>query len=349
MRLLITGGAGFIGSHTVAAAQAAGHSVRVVDNLCTGRTDNLPPDVELIAGSVTDLTLMRDAMAGCDAVSPRAALVRVTHSLTEPLETCFVKTTGAVTTLEAARQAGVQRFILASTCAIFGDLAGCKDELSPYAPQVPYAASKLMAEQWAQLYCHAYAMETAVLRYFNVYGPRQRADSPYSGVLARWAAAICAGDPCVVFGDGEQTRDFVSVHDVAAANLLLATHAGAQWGGVYHVATGQSVSLNRIFLELGAILGSSPSRRYQPTRPGDVLHSAGDSSRLQQLGWQPMIPLHDGLAELMACNLTEWRETQPMQGSGGNGRSVAEEEAASTLVVGPPAPSGDPQWANTVH
>lgn len=334
MRILITGGAGFIGSHTVAAAQAAGHQVRVVDNLYTGRRDNLSADVELIVGSVTDLTLMREAMAGCEAVIHLAALVSVPHSLTEPMETCFVNTTGAVTVLEAARQAGVDRFVLASTCAIFGDLAGKKDELSPYHPRVPYATSKLMAEEWTKLYWRAYGMETAILRYFNVYGPRQLAASPYSGVLARWSAAICAGDPCLVFGDGEQTRDFVSVHDVAAANLMLATHDKAEWGSVYHVASGESVSLNRILAELEAITRTKITRRYEPARHGDVLHSAGDSSRLQKLGWMPNVPLHVGLAELMSGLKISANTLQ--HGSSADG---------ATIAVG----DGDARWTGAIH
>lgn len=304
MRILVTGGAGFIGSHTVAAVQAAGHKVRVVDNLSTGSPSNLPAGVEFIAGSVTDPGLMSAAAAGCDAVIHLAALVSVPHSLTEPAETHLVNTTGTVTALEAARRAGVRRFVLASTCAIYGDLPGRKREQAPVQPQVPYAASKLMAEQWAQLYCRAYGMETAILRYFNVYGPRQRADSPYSGVLARWSAAIAADVPCLVFGDGEQTRDFVSVHDVAAANVLLATGAEAEWGEIYNVATGAAVSLNRILAELELLLRRAPNRRYEPPRPGDVLHSEGDNRRLRRLGWEPHIALPAGLAELLSFYAT---------------------------------------------
>jgi UDP-glucose 4-epimerase len=305
MRILITGGAGFIGSHTAAAALAAGHSVRVVDNLSTGSRNNLPPDAEFVLGSVTDRALMCEAMLGCDVVIHLAALVSVPHSLTEPVETHFVNTSGTVITLEAARQVGVGRFIMASTCAVYGDLPGRKDEQSPVRPQVPYATSKLMAEQWAHLYWRAYGLKTAVLRYFNVYGPRQRADSPYSGVLARWAAAISAGAPCIVFGDGEQTRDFVSVHDVAAANLALATAADANWGEVYNVATRASVSLNRILTELEAILGKKPYRRYEPPRPGDVQNSEGDSNRLRAVGWTPSVTLHDGLAELLSDSIMD--------------------------------------------
>lgn len=299
MHILITGGAGFIGSHTTDAALSAGHRVRVLDNLHTGNRRNLPASVEFVYGDVTNLAHLHAAMAGCDAVIHLAALVSVPHSLTAPLETHRVNTTGAVNVLEAARQAGVRRCVLASTCAVYGDLPGRKDERATVQPRVPYATSKLMAEQWLQLYQCAYGMETVILRYFNVYGPRQRADSPYAGVLARWAAAIAEGAPCVVFGDGQQTRDFVSVHDVAAANVLMATCNDAAWGEVYNVATGAAVSLNRILDELGIVLAQQPQRRYAPTRPGDLLHSEGDSTQLQALGWRPRVPLRAGLAALV--------------------------------------------------
>lgn len=306
MQLLITGGAGFIGSHTVDAALAAGYAVRIIDNLSTGRCANVPTGVEFVQGDITNHAHMRQAVAGCDAVIHLAALVSVPHSLTEPVETHRVNTAGTVVALEAARQAGVRRFVLASTCAVFGNLPGRKDETSPTSPQVPYATSKLMAEQWVQLYWRAYGLETAVLRYFNVYGPRQRADSPYSGVLARWAAAIDAGAPCTIFGDGTQTRDFVAVRDVAAANLLMATTAAADWGDVYVVSTGAAVTLNHILAELATVIGEKPGRRYEPRRPGDVLHSEGNSERLQSLGWVPRVTLHAGLAEIFAVTAADY-------------------------------------------
>ncbi len=299
MRILLTGGAGFIGSHTADAALADGHSVRVLDDLSSGDRANLRGEVEFVEGDVTDTETVRAALDGCDAVIHLAALVSVPQSLAEPVRTYHVNTTGTVTVLEAARQLGVQRFVLASTCAAYGDLPGRKLEDSPVQPLAPYAASKLMAEQWVQLYAHAYALETVVLRYFNVYGPRQRADSPYSGVLARWCAAVKGGEPCTVFGDGSQTRDFVSVHDVARANLLAATHPGLAWGDRYHVATGCSVALNDVLDALDAVSPQPVVRRYAAARAGDILHSSGSSEKLQQFGWRAEVTLHDGLAELL--------------------------------------------------
>jgi UDP-glucose 4-epimerase len=195
MNLLITGGAGFIGSHTADAALAAGHRVRVLDDLSSGDRANLAKSVEFIEGDVADVATIAAAVTGCDAVIHLAALVSVPQSLREPVRTHHVNTAGTVTVLEAARQAGVPRFVLASTCAIYGDLPGRKTENSPTLPLVPYAASKLMAEQWVQLYARAYAMQTVVLRYFNVYGPRQRADSPYSGVLRAGVMPCARGSP----------------------------------------------------------------------------------------------------------------------------------------------------------
>lgn len=294
MRILITGGAGFIGSHTVAAALAAGHEVRVLDNLSTGSSASLPACVEFIAADVRELGVVLKAAVGCDAVIHLAALVNVPRSLVEQQEMYSVNATGTVAVLEAARRAGVGRFVMASTCAVYGSLAGRKDESS-----VPYAASKLVAEQWAQLFWRAYGMQTAVLRYFNVYGPRQRADSPYSSLLARWSSAIVTGEPCLVFGSGEQRRDFVSVHDVAAANLAMLTKPVEDWGEIYNVATGASVTLDAILTELEVILGREPHRRYEPPRAGELLDSEGDSSRLRRLGWTPRIDLHEGLSELL--------------------------------------------------
>lgn len=299
MNILITGGAGFIGSHTADAALAAGHRVRVLDDLSSGDRANLSKRVEFIEGDITNAATVAAAVTGCAIVIHLAALVSVPQSLREPVYTHRVNTTGAVTVLDAARQAGVRRFVLASTCAVYGDLPGRKEEDSPTQPLVPYAASKLMAEQWVQLYARAYGMETVVLRYFNVYGPRQRADSPYSGVLARWCAAISQGQPCTIFGDGSQTRDFVSVYDVARANLLAATHSTLTWGDLYHVATGHSVSLNDVLDVLDAVAPQPTSRHYAPPRTGDILHSAGSSAKLQALGWQPQVSLHAALAELL--------------------------------------------------
>lgn len=299
MRILVTGGAGFIGSHSVAALLGAGHTVRVFDNLSTGAVENLPPEVELKIGDVTDAAAVEAAVSGCAAVLHLAALVSVPQSLEQPLATFGVNTTGAALVLEAARRAGVGRVVLASTCAVYGDLPGVKDEAAPLRPQVPYSASKLMAEELMRCYARSYGLHTVSLRYFNVYGPRQRADSPYSGVLARWCAAARAGEACRVFGDGEQTRDFVSVHDVAQANLLALTAPDAESGGTYNVATGRATSLNAILATLRELVGPQLSWSYAPARAGDVLHSQGDSGLLQALGWRPTVSLREGLGELI--------------------------------------------------
>ncbi len=302
-RLLITGGAGFIGSHSVEAARRAGWQVRVLDDLSTGDPRNLPADVELIAGDVADAAAAAQAVADCTAVLHLAALVSVPQSMAEPAATLRTNTTGTAVLIEAARQANVRRFVLASTCAVYGDLPGRKDEASPVQPLSPYAASKLMAEQWLQLYARAYGMETVIFRYFNVYGPRQRADSPYSGVIAKWCDAVQSSAPCIIFGDGEQTRDFVSVHDVAAANI--AALAGdwrgedGAWGGVFQVGVGVSVSLNQLLDTLQQAAGYPITREYRPARAGDIVHSAGSSDRLRQRGWQPRVDLETGLRELL--------------------------------------------------
>ena len=299
MNILVTGGAGFIGSHTVDAALAAGHSVRVLDDLSTGTAANLPDSAELLTGDVTDLAAVEQALQGCDAVIHLAALVSVPQSLQEPANTYHVNTTGTVGLLEAARQDGVRRAVMASTCAVYGDLPGRKSEDSLVQPLVPYAASKRMAEQWLQLYAVAYGMETVVLRYFNVYGPRQRADSPYSGVIARRCDAAIAGERCRIFGDGNQTRDFISVHDVAQANLLAATLDTFAWGEIYQVATGQSMTLNGVLDALASVSPQPLQRSYEAPRAGDIIHSSGSSDKLQRLGWRPTVPLADGLAELV--------------------------------------------------
>lgn len=299
MRVLVSGGAGFIGSHSVAALLAAGHAVRVLDNLSTGQAAQVPPGAELLVGDVTDQGTVAAAVEGCDAVLHLAALVSVPQSLEEPVATFALNTSGTAYMLEAARRAGACRFVLASTCAVYGDLPGVKDEAAPLLPLVPYSASKLMAEELTRCYARSYGMETVALRYFNVYGPRQRADSPYSGVLARWCAAARAGRACRVFGDGEQTRDFVSVHDVARANLLALSAPGCEPGGVYNVATGEAVSLNTILATLRELTGPGLSWEHAPARPGDIRHSRGDGARLRALGWRPRVALADGLAELV--------------------------------------------------
>jgi UDP-glucose 4-epimerase len=307
MRILVTGGAGFIGSHTIDALRAAGHAVRVFDNLSSGRGENLAqhPDIDIREGDLRDLDAVCRALAGCDAVMHLAALVSVPLSLSMPLETVAINATGTAHVLEAARLAplpdgSLARVVLASTSAVYGDLPGRKDESSPLAPLVPYATSKLMAEALLAVYQRSYGLPVVRLRYFNVYGTRQRADSPYSGVLAKWTAAARAGAECLVFGDGEQTRDFVHVRDVARANVAALTAPLPEANPLFVVATGASVTLNGVLAVLQTAARKPLRITHRPAREGDIAHSSADSSRLRSLfGWSPQVALEEGLGELL--------------------------------------------------
>ncbi len=301
MHILVTGGAGFIGSHTVDALLAAGHRVRVFDNFSTGLRRH--SDAECCEGDIRDAEALQRAVDDIDAIAHLAALVSVPQSLNAPLETVAINTTGAANVLEAARRSKkCPRVVLASTASVYGDLPGRKSEDSPVRPLVPYAASKLMAEELCAVYARSYGLETLSLRYFNVYGPRQRADSPYSGVLTKWAHAIRTGQPCVVFGDGHNTRDFVHVTDVARANLLALARPLPADTPVLNVATGASVSLNDMLASIARALGRPVDVQHQAPRAGDIPHSSADSTRLQQaFGWSPSTPLDAGLAELLSA------------------------------------------------
>ncbi len=301
MKILVTGGAGFIGSHTVEAIIALGHTARVFDNLSTGDESNLPKSelVEFVKGDITDADAVMDAVRGCDAIMHSAAVVSVPQSIQEPRETFEINTRGTVNLLEAARVQRIARFVFSSTCAVYGDLPGTKTESSELCPLVPYSASKLMAEEWAQVYARNYDLSIVRLRYFNVYGVRQHANSPYSGVLAKWTNAIKQNKPCLIFGNGEQTRDFVNVRDVAQANVTALMHSALEGDVLLNVATAHSVSLNDVLDALDTVAPAKVKREYHPPREGDIVHSSADSSRLQSLGWRPRVTLEEGLKELI--------------------------------------------------
>lgn len=306
MNILVTGGAGFIGSHTIDALVAAGHAVCAFDNLSSGNAANLgrhAAHVRLFEGDLRDAARVRDVVteSQCDAIMHLAALVSVPRSLQVPIETIEINTSGTAHVLEGARLSPRSpRVVLASTSALYGDLPGRKREEDALMPLAPYATSKLMAEQLCEIYARCYGLSVARLRYFNVYGPRQRADSPYSGVLAKWTHAIEAGAPCLVFGDGENTRDFVHVRDVARVNVLALTAPQAAPNPLFNVATGRSVSLNQILAALKRVSELPVTVEYHPARAADIAHSAADNGRVcAALGWVPGVSLDDGLRELL--------------------------------------------------
>jgi len=304
---LVTGGAGFIGSHLVDALRSLGRPVRVFDDLSTGQRANVPGDVEFVQGCVTDLEAIGRAATGCEIVYHLAALASVAKSIEDPAGSHAVCATGTLNVLNASRAAGVRRVVYAGSASAYGgasDPAG-QDEDTPLVALSPYAAAKLAGEFYCQAFAATYGLETVRLRFFNVFGPRQRADSPYSGVIAIFTAALTAGRVPSIYGDGLQSRDFVSVTDVANA-LIRAADTPHVSGRVYNVGTGGSVTLLDLVRELNAALGTSAVASHGPVRAGDIRHSRAKIDRIRaDLGYAPQVTFTEGLRRTL-----EWYKTQ---------------------------------------
>lgn len=297
---LVTGGAGFIGSHLVEELLKRGQKVRVLDNLSTGRRDNLAPflaDIEFIEGDIRDPNVVHRAMHGVNFVLHQAALPSVPRSVEDPVTSNAVNVDGTINVLWAAKHAGVQRVIYASSSSVYGnvDVSPKHEDLTP-APASPYAVSKLAAEYYCRVFHQVYGFETVSLRYFNVFGPRQDPDSPYAAVIPLFIKRMRAGLPPIINGDGTQTRDFTYVANVVHADLLACTAPGAA-GAVMNAACGGSISLLTLVAELNRLLGTNITPQHGPPRPGDVMHSCADIRRAQQLiGYTPVCSFADGLA-----------------------------------------------------
>jgi nucleoside-diphosphate-sugar epimerase len=297
---LVTGGAGFIGSHLVEELVRRRQRVRVLDNFSSGCRENLAhltDYVTIIEGDVCDLATVRQAMEGVDYVLHQAALVSVPASVADPLKTDQVNVRGTLNVLLAARDAHVRRVIFASSCAVYGDNPVLpKHEQMPPEPLSPYAASKLAGEEYCRVFHRVYGLPTVVLRYFNVFGPRQDPHSPYAAVIPKFIHSALHGRALTVFGDGRQSRDFVYVTNVVMANLL-ACQADTAVGYVINVASGQSYSLLELIDHLKRVLDESALQvEHMPPQPGDIRHSQADIQRARQLlGYVPEMDFATGL------------------------------------------------------
>jgi len=301
MKYLVTGGAGFIGSHLVEAIVANGDQVRILDNFSTGKRSNIPsaaPGIEVIEGDIRDRVLVREVMQGVDRVCHLAALVSVPESIAHP-DACFeINAGGTQIVLDEARGAGVQKVVLASSAAVYGNNSNLPlSETEPATPLSPYGLDKRYAEQLGRLYQSLYGTEVAALRFFNVFGPRQDASSPYSGVISIFMQRMLNSLPVQIFGDGEQTRDFVYVKDVVSAIMLALQSRGADFQ-LFNVGCGEEVSLCELYRQLCALIGSDVTVAFLPARDGDILASAADIASISEtLGYAPSCDLQQGLAE----------------------------------------------------
>jgi UDP-glucose 4-epimerase len=300
---LVTGGAGFIGSNVAEALGRAGHHVRVLDDLSTGYRENVGDGTELIVGDVADEVRVREAVAGVDVVFHQAAHRSVLKSVEQPLLTDTANTHGTLTVLKAALDAGVRRVVYASSSSVYGGADVLPTpETVPSVPRSPYAVTKVAAEHYCRVFTELYGLETVALRYFNVYGPRQRPDSAYAAVIPLFIDALGRGEPATVHGDGLQSRDFTYVDDAVAANLRAAeAPAAACAGKAYNVAGGTSYSLLDLLEILGRVMAVEPSRAHTEPRAGDVRHSAADISAARaDLGFVPSVGFEDGLRKTVA-------------------------------------------------
>ncbi|QIH11187.1 MULTISPECIES: NAD-dependent epimerase/dehydratase family protein [unclassified Pseudomonas] len=302
--VLITGGAGFIGSHLTDALLAKGYRVRVLDDLSTGKPSNLPldnPRVELIEGDVADATLVNRAMQGCSAVAHLAAVASVQASVDDPVQTHQSNFIGTLNVCEAMRQHGVKRVLFASSAAVYGNNGEGQsiDEDTPKAPLTPYASDKLASEHYFDFYRRQHGLEPAVFRFFNIFGPRQDPSSPYSGVISIFSERAEQGLPITVFGDGEQTRDFVYVGDLVDV-LVQAIEAPRLEVGAVNVGLNQALSLKQMLAALAEVVGELPPISYGPARSGDIRHSRANNQRLlQRFTFAEPTPMKVGLARLL--------------------------------------------------
>jgi nucleoside-diphosphate-sugar epimerase len=309
---LVTGGAGFIGSHLAEELLKRGHRVRVADSLITGKRRNLDhlPGVEFLEGDLADADLARRAVNSVEYVLHQAAIPSVPRSVHDPIASNKANVTAALNVLVAARDAGVKRLVFAGSSSVYGDAATLpKREDMPPRPQSPYALQKLVSEQYCQMFTKLYGFETVTTRYFNVFGPRQDPDSPYSGVISLFATAILEGRKPVIYGDGKQTRDFTYVSNVVDG-VLRACEAPKAAGEVVNVATGGRISLDELLRVMNHICGTNIQPTYQDSRVGDVRDSQADISKARALlGYEPATSFEDGLRRTL-----EWCRTESAAG-----------------------------------
>src|SRR5207237_359943 len=295
---LVTGGAGFIGSHLVEELVRRGERVRVVDNLVTGKRQNIAhvAPVEFIEGDLADLEVARRAVDGIDFVLHQAAIPSLPRSVHDPITSNRANIDASLNVLVAARDAGVKRLVYAGSSSAYGNTPTLpKVETMPTAPLSPYALQKLVAEQYCQMLTNLYGLETSTFRYFNVFGPRQDPSSPYSGVISLFISALCDGRQPTIFGDGEHTRDFTYVANVVDGVLRACTADGAS-GEVINVATGGRISLNMLFKTIRQLVGATVEPIYAEPRPGDVKDSQADISKARRiLGFVPNVRFVEGL------------------------------------------------------
>lgn len=300
---LVTGGAGFIGSHLTEELRRRGERVRVVDSLITGKRKNLAdvPGVEFVEGDLGDLSVAKAAVQGVDYVLHQAAIPSVPRSVEDPITSNRANVDATLNVLVAARDAGVKRVLYAGSSSAYGNTPTLpKREDMPANPLSPYALQKLVGEQYMQMFTSLYGLETVTIRYFNVFGPRQDPSSPYSGVISVFAKALLENKAPTIYGDGEQTRDFTYVANVVDGVLRAVDAVGAS-GAVVNVATGSRISLNRLFEVMRELTGSSVKVNYGPARHGDVKDSQADISRARALlGYAPLVSFEEGLRHTIA-------------------------------------------------
>jgi len=306
--MLVTGGAGFVGSHIACALLSQGFRVRVVDNLATGRLSNLAHlegRFEWLEGDLADFAVCRRAALGVDCVFHQAAIPSVPRSVQEPLASHQSGPTATINMLEAARLAGVRRFLFAASSSAYGDTIELPkhEDILPM-PLSPYAAGKLAGEHYVRVYAQTMGLDGVSLRYFNIFGPRQDPSSPYSGVISIFIKRMSQGQRPTIYGDGTQTRDFTYVANVLAANLAALRHPEPLGGIVLNVGTGQRIRLLDLVAAMNAILGTNLAAEFQPERPGDVRDSVASLDRIHQvLGYQPSVSFEEGLRRTVEAEL----------------------------------------------